>query len=123
MRYHVPTRIADDLDLLIEPTANSAAAVIAALSECPLISTSNLDVERMTQPQKIQIPVKIHYHADILKPANDFNFEKHWEQAADARVGHTIVKVASRDTLREFLICSNEEKHKNDLQLLASIAG
>jgi hypothetical protein len=59
VRYHVPERDAGGLDILIEPTAQTASALISALSTCPLISTIELTVEKLTQPQKIQIPAKI----------------------------------------------------------------
>ena len=123
VRYHVPERDADDLDILIEPSVKTASAVISALTSCPLISTAGLTVEKLTQPQKIQIPAKIYYYADILKPAHDFNFDLHWILAHDAKVGQIPVKVASVKTLLALLVDSNEPKHASDISLLVSITG
>jgi hypothetical protein len=121
VRYHVPERDAGDLDILIEPSAQTASAVISALSSSPLISTADLTVEKLTQPQKIQIPAKIYYYADILKPASDFDFELHWTQTHDAKIGQIPVKIASVKTLLVLLADSNELKHANDISLLMSI--
>jgi len=123
VRYHVSERDAGDLDILIEPSAQTAIAVISALSSNPLISTAGLTVEKLTQPQRIQIPAKIYYYADILKPAYDFDFDLHWAQAHDAMIGQIPVKVASVKTLLALLAYSNEPKHANDLSLLMSISG
>ncbi|MDO9107141.1 MAG: hypothetical protein Q7U57_19540 [Methylovulum sp.] len=122
VRYHVPERDAGDLDILIEPSAQTASAVISALSSCPLISTVGLTVEKLTQPQKILIPAKIYYYADILKPAHDFDFDLHWAKAHDARIGQIPVKVASVKTLLALLVDSNEPKHASDISLLVSIS-
>ena len=123
VRYHLPERDSGDLDILIEPSAKTASAVISALSSCPLISTADLTVEKLIQPQKIQIPAKIHFYADILKPAYDFDFDLHWAQAHDARIGQIPVKVASVKTLLALLVDSNEPKHASDISLLVSISG
>lgn len=123
VRYHVSERDAGDLDILIEPSVQTASAVISALSSSPLISTADLTVEKLTQPQKIQIPAKIYYYADILKPASDFDFELHWAQTHDTRIGQIPVKVASVKTLLVLLADSNELKHANDISLLMSIFG
>lgn len=123
VRYHVPERDTGDLDILIEPSVQTARAVISALASCPLISTADLTVEKLTQPQKIQIPAKIYYYADILKPVHDFDFDLHWVQAHDARIGQLPVKVASVKTLLELLVDSNEQKHANDISLLMSTSG
>lgn len=112
VQFHVPDRQVDDLDVLIEPTLQTANAVIAALSSNPMV-THCITVEELTQPKR-QVCAKTYFYADILTPGPNMVFKDHWAQAHDARIGVTPVKVASVTTLLELLSHSTELKHIAD---------
>ena len=120
VQYYVPSRRANDLDLLIEPSAETAEKVIAVLSSCPLIRHS-ITVDQIVQPKRIQIPAKIYFQADIITPGPDMSFDKQWQLARDAKLGSTTVKVASVETLLALLSQSTEPKHVQDIALLKQV--
>jgi hypothetical protein len=117
VHYHVPERQAADLDILIEPSADTAEKVIAVLSSCPLIHHT-ITVEQLLRPKRIQIPAKVYFNADILTPGESIDFDYHWRLAHDARVGTALVKVAAIETLMFLLSQSSELKHAQDIELL-----
>lgn len=121
VHYHVPTRQVDDLDLLIEPSVTNAQKLIETISLCPLINHS-ITVNQLIQPQKIQIPLKIYFYADILTPGSDINFDEEWHQAHVSKIGQTTVKVAAIETLLKLLSQSTNSKHINDIRLLKQCA-
>ncbi|HRH86425.1 MAG TPA: hypothetical protein PLO41_06235 [Rubrivivax sp.] len=122
VQFHVPGRHVDDLDLLIDPTVQTAKAVIAALSSNPMVMHS-ITVEELIQPKRMQIPAKVYFYADILTPGPDMVFEEHWAQAYESRIGSTPVKVASVTTLLELLSLSTEPKHADDIAHLKAGQG
>lgn len=121
VKFYVPEREVDDLDLLIDPCESNASKVLAALSN-PILRHS-ITIEQLTQPKKIQVPVKIHYYMDILTPGPDLDFTEAWNAACEARLGNTLVRVASIATLLQLLAASQEPKHVEDRQLLDALRG
>jgi hypothetical protein len=119
---HAPEREVGDLDLLIERSSETAKKVIAVLSSCPLI-THSITVDQLLGSKKTQIPAKVYFNADILTAGEDANFDQFWEQAHDARIGNTPVKVASIGTLLLLLSQSDQPKHVQDAALLKQITG
>lgn len=122
VHYHAPERKVGDLDILIERPPDTAQKVIAVLSSCPLIQHS-ITTEQLLRPKKTQIPAKIYFNVDILTPGEEIDFDQHWSQAHDARVGNTPVKVAAVETLLLLLSLSTEPKHAQDIELLKAIIG
>ncbi|MEP6958634.1 MAG: hypothetical protein ABI980_07875 [Nitrospirota bacterium] len=122
VHYHAPERKVGDLDLLIERSSETAEKVIAVLSSCPLIK-HNITVGQLLRPKRVQIPAKVYFNADILTTGDDTNFDQYWEQAHDARIGNTPVKVAAVETLLLLLSQSDQPKHFQDIALLRQIKG
>ena len=122
VHYHAPERKVGDLDLLIERSPETAENVIAVLSSCPLIKHS-ITIDQLLRPNRVQIPAKVYFNADILTAGEDTNFDQYWEQAHDARIGNTPVKVAAVETLMLLLSQSDQPKHAQDITLLKQIKG
>ena len=64
------------------------------------------------------MPAKVYFNADILTAGEDANFNQYWDQAHDARIGNTPVKVAAVETLMLLLSQSDQPKHAQDITLL-----
>ncbi len=122
VHYHVPERKVGDLDLLIERSPETAEKVIDVLSSCLLIKHS-ITIDQLLRPKRVQIPVKVYFNADILTAGEDTNFDHYWEQAHDAKIGNTPVKVAAVETLMFLLSQSDQPKHAQDITLLKQIKG
>jgi hypothetical protein len=120
VHYHAPEREVGDLDLLIERSPETAEKVIAVLSSCPLIKHS-ITIDQLLGSKRIQIPAKVYFNADILTAGKDTNFDYYWEQAHDARIGNTPVKVAAVETILLLLSQSDQPKHVQDIALLKQV--
>mgnify|MGYP003460165463 CR=1 FL=1 len=83
----------------------------------------SITVDQLLGSKKTQIPAKVYFNADILTAGEDANFDQFWEQAHDARIGNTPVKVASIGTLLLLLSQSDQPKHVQDAALLKQITG
>jgi hypothetical protein len=122
IHYHVPERKADDLDLLLEPSLDTARKVIGVL--LPHFPGSHLTAEQLAKP-RVHLPLKgkgSPFYADILTPDAEMNFAEHWERADEAIFGtHTVVKVASIETILLRLSQVSEPKHVRDIELLKRI--
>jgi hypothetical protein len=116
VKYYVPDREVDDLDILIEPSRDTAAKVLAALFS-PLLR-HNITVDQLTQPKKSQISVKTDFYLDILTPGPTLEFGHEWAMAQQATLGATPVRIASIETLFKLLSFSQEPKHIRDTELL-----
>jgi hypothetical protein len=120
VRYYIPSREADDLDVLIDPTEQNAVAVINALNSC---GNPRWDCppSRLTRPH-LHFRVKKYYYLDILTPDADTNFDAVWSEGTEARVAHTphsiAVRVASIPRLIEMIASSNKPKHLDDIRML-----
>ncbi|HEY6281663.1 MAG TPA: hypothetical protein VIW72_07740 [Burkholderiales bacterium] len=119
VQFYVPDRQVDDLDILIDPSQETAAKVIAALSS-PLFHHS-ITVEQLTQLKRIQVPVKIDFYLDILTPGPEIDFAQEWTLAREAKLGATPVRVAAIETLLKLLSGSQEPKHIRDIELLKRV--
>lgn len=118
---YVPERVVRDLDLLIQPTLETAKKVLAAL-DSPLIRVP-FTAEEMLRPVRLRIPIKIDYNMDILTPGPDIDFETEYLRAESARLGSAVVKVAAPATLRALLRTSDDPKHASDLLALDRYEG
>ena len=69
-------------------------------------------------------PLKGEFYADILKAEPWFDFTEHWNEAHDALVFNTPVKVASRRALllRLSWLDDLQLKHMRDMELLRRAA-
>jgi hypothetical protein len=122
VKFYVPERPVEDLDLLIEPSKGNASKVLTAVSSSPLFRR-DITVEKLIRP-KLQICVKIfEYYMDILTPGPDLDFIEAWNMAAEGRIGNTRVRVAAIATLLRSLSSSQEPKHARDRELLEALRG
>jgi len=122
VQCYSPSREVKDLDLLIEPSRETAGKIIAALDSFPLIR-HDFTVDQIAQSKRLQIQLKIFFNADLITPGPDMNFDEHWQQARDAKLGRSAVRIASVETLILLLSQSTEPKHVQDIAHLKQIAG
>lgn len=112
--YYVPSRIADDLDLMIDPHTENVRATISALHSiglpCPFTA------EQFAKP-KVQLPLKGVQYADIVTPAEELNFQHAYSIAESARLNGVSVKLAAIETLLQTKATDREQDLK-DAQLL-----
>jgi hypothetical protein len=123
VRYYIPDREADDLDVLIEPSEQTAQAVIDALNSCGGLLWPVLPAELMKP--KLHWPVKEYYYLDLLTPDAATKFETVWSKATEARVFHrplpVPVRIASIETLLDMMSKSEKTKHANDAKRLREV--
>jgi len=77
VKFYVPQRAVEDLDLLVERTKGNASKVLTAVSSSPLFRR-NITVGQLIRP-KLQICVKMfECYMDILTPGPDLDFIEAW---------------------------------------------
>jgi len=118
VRFYVAERQADDLDLLVEQTSENANRLFQAMTSLGLEpefpqSTIAIPGER---PQ--QLPLKRYHYADIVTMGRDVNFPKEWAQSQEAFIGHSRVRIASRELLIAMKRKVGREKDLSDVELL-----
>ena len=118
VRFYVPEREADDLDVMIEPTLNNARRVLETLQAFGMTGATAADLAQPGQHISFKRPC----YLDILTPREGFSFETMLASASDAYVRHgglqVPIKVASKDMLVALLAGSEHEKHAEDIRLL-----
>ncbi|MCP5363828.1 MAG: hypothetical protein H6905_01090 [Hyphomicrobiales bacterium] len=119
--WYCPDRQADDMDLLIEPTAENSALISRALASLGLGGHSADAFAGLG----LQIPIKNVYHAELLTPEKgSASFAEVEANAVDARLFNIPVRLASVSTLismKRRAIASAEsqrEKHLRDVECL-----
>ena len=122
VKFYVPQRAVEDLDLLVERTKGNASKVLTAVSSSPLFRR-NITVGQLIRP-KLQICVKMfECYMDILTPGPDLDFIEAWNMAAEARIGNARVRVAAIATLLQLLSSSQQPKHARDREALEALGG
>lgn len=99
-RFHVPEwREPNDLDVVIEPSEETARKVIDAVSS--IAGRRITDDPRLLARPNTGFPEKTVLNVDVLTPLPGFDFGEHWPLAEDAMMAYTgtIVRVASIATL------------------------
>ena len=119
--WHCLTRQADDMDLLVEPSAENSKQISLALTKLQLNGFSD---ESFAKPG-LQVPLKNHYYAELLTPSDDGpKFSELESQAVDAKLFNIPVRVASISTLIAMkqraaqIEPAQSEKHLRDIRLL-----
>ena len=98
--YHCPQqdRIADDLDLLINPAPENAKRVKAAFDYLDKIgmneTQTNIDYMELTKPN-LHLVLKRHLWADILTPTEDFEFDKVYSKAIQEKINGISARITS----------------------------
>jgi hypothetical protein len=124
--WYCSERQADDMDLLIDPTAENSARLCVALKSQRVCG---FDTSSFTKPS-LQVPLKGQHYAELLTPL------KGWppfdELAADAVSAHLFqlpVRVASIRTLMFMKQCASaaaealKAKHDRDIGYLCALSG
>src|SRR3954452_9946505 len=89
VHHHAPERQADDLDLLVAQTLESARGVTAALLSIGI--RPEFTEEQFVNARKVRIELKRGaLYADILTAGRNFDFEEHWHKGDEARIGGTV---------------------------------
>jgi hypothetical protein len=119
--WYCPERLADDMDLLVNPTLENSKRVAKALSGLRL---SGFDEASFARPA-LQVPLKQYYYAEILTPRNDGpSYPEIAADPVDAKLFTIPVRLASVRSLiclKEHALTSKQPdraKHQRDIGLL-----
>jgi len=119
--WHCPERQADDMDLLVDPSAENSARIVAALVKLRLHGFTVDSFARLG----LQVPLKGNYYAELLTPTREAPpFVETEAQAVHAKLFNISVRVASVPALiamkRHAVQVATEqrEKHFKDIALL-----
>lgn len=120
IRYYVPTRDADDLEIMIEPSEEAAGALMAELprwNEPP-----GFAADAISTPGNLprHLPLKKFLHLDLIVPAASFSFEAEWMRAQPATLNQRQVKIAAPELLIEMKKGSTRDKDIQDVVTLRS---
>lgn len=119
--WHCPERQADDMDLLVDPTAENSARIATALRKLQLFGFSPESFAKLG----LQVPLKSTYFAELLTPQQSCpNFSEVDADAVDAKLFNIPVRLASVAALVEMKkraarsAMEQNEKHLQDIALL-----
>ena len=118
--WHCPSRSADDMDILIEPTIENSGRVANALTR---VGLNGFGPDSFANHGK-QARLDRYHYADLLTPSGNISFSDVDADAVDAKLFNIPVRVASVVTLirmKEAAInaCQSEaSKHSRDIELL-----
>lgn len=118
--WHCPSRSADDMDLLIEPTIENSGRVVNALAS---VGLNGFGPDSFANNGK-QARLDRYHYADLLTPNGNITFSDVDSDAVGAKLFNMPVRVASVVSLirmKEAAIdaCqSRESKHSIDIELL-----
>lgn len=127
MAWHCTERMADDMDLLIEPTARNAAKVAQAFTRLGLSGVSASSFVRLG----LQVPLKdAPFYAELLTPKQGgMTYAEAEAGAVDARLFNIPVRVASVTALigmktqaAESTLGAERQKHLYDVKSLEGVA-
>ena len=120
--WYCSERQADDMDLLVEPTAENSARIEEALAS---IGIPNVPAAAFIRSD-LQVPLKQIFYAELLTPrTGQPSFADISVSAVDAKLFGIPVRVASRATLlhmKRAAVASGDasaEKHQRDIALLS----
>ncbi len=123
MQHYCPDRAADDLDLLIEPTAEAGEAIKDILYG--FNDAASFAPEDFAKPAR-HYSQKRALYLDLLTPRADERFDLLWEKATSTTVNGVAVRVADRNDLLEMKRRAvrerANEKDIRDVQLLEARA-
>ncbi|WP_147468486.1 hypothetical protein [Corallococcus interemptor] len=118
VRHYAASRVARDLDLLIEPEPSNAKKTLQALARLSLFLTATPD--RLTLSAQQSHIYTAEFCADIVTPRPEVDFEKEWQAASLARIRHHRVRVISRAGLIRMKTATGRSKDEADIELLIS---
>lgn len=123
VHFYIPTRLCNDLDVLIGPTKENAERVLCVFRELHL--EFKYPPETLTLPYK-RIPLHLstgltEYDADILTPGHDGDFHRAWESARFAKMADRKVRVAPRHYLIQMKERSERTEDREDIRQLEDV--
>lgn len=117
--WHCPERQADDMDLLVDPTAENSACVAKALAQLRIVGFS---ADSFARPG-LQVPLKGTYYAELLTPQQgSASFSEVEAEAVDAKLFNIPVRLASASSLiamKKVAVRSAEEQREKHLKDIA----
>lgn len=123
--WHCPECQADDMDLLVDPSAENSARIVAALAKLRLHGFTADSFTRLG----LQVPLKGNYYAELLTPTRESpSFVVTEAQAVHAKLFNISVRVASVPVLIAMkrhavqVAAEQREKHFKDIALLEGLA-
>ena len=122
--WYWPERLADDMDLLINPTVENSVRVMKILrSQCLQIDEKTSFVR-----EGLQVPLKTRHYAELLTPKNQGeSFMQSAAKAIQGKLFNFPVLIAAKETLismKSFADGTTDpllEKHRRDLKVLRSL--
>jgi predicted nucleotidyltransferase len=122
--FHARPRATKDLDILVDPTAENAHRVLAALREFFGGADLNYTVEDLIDPQWIiqlgVAPVRI----DLLSEIPGFaNFEGAWKNRVDAQFGAVKAHYLGLDDLIQAKEAAGRPQDRADVRVLRRAKG
>ncbi|OYX46044.1 MAG: hypothetical protein B7Y90_17250 [Alphaproteobacteria bacterium 32-64-14] len=115
VKFYVPERQIDDLDILLDKRPDNVARLLDALR--PLYG-NNIPPEHLTQSAKAQMPLKHFHYADVVTADDSFDFDAEWGAGSDGLVNGQPVRFASRGLLIRHKAGGERPKDASDLALL-----
>ena len=119
--WYCSSRVADDMDLLVNPTSENSGRISSALSTLHLNDFNENSFTRLG----LQVPLKHIYYAELLTPRKDGpTYSEIAADAADAKIFNIPVRIASVAgliRLKELAVSVLERekiKHTKDIELL-----
>lgn len=118
VRYYVPSRVADDLDVMIRPSAREAQAIMDDLYKWN--EEPNFSLDALSNPGDLprHLPLKKFLYLDLIVPAANFPFDAEWQRASPATLKQRAVRVAAPDLLIELKTDSAREEDVDDVRAL-----
>ena len=122
--WHWLEREADDMDLLLNPTAENSIRVVSALRSQRLDAHDEIAFVR----EGLQIQLKESHYAELLTPRNDGeSYVEAAKKAVKGKIFNFSVLIAAKETLIAMKIFADNtsdplhEKHRRDLKALRSL--
>jgi len=122
--WHWLEREADDMDLLLNPTAENSIRVVRALRSQHLEAHDEIAFVR----EGLQIQLKESHYAELLTPRNDGeSYVEAAKKAVKGKIFNFSVLIAAKETLIAMKIFADNtsdplhEKHRRDLKALRSL--
>lgn len=119
--WYLPSRLADDMDLLVNPTVENSERIARALTNVGIHSHDRNSFAELG----VQASIKKDFYCEIITPKHDGptfgEIAKNALQAKLFRIPILIPSVSALIRLKEHAVNSDEsiaEKHQNDIDLL-----
>ena len=120
LAWHIPTRQADDMDLIVNPITENSKRVFSALASLGQVADSELAFNSLGQ----QLILKGQgFYADILTPGfSSLSYTELSTNALPINLFNISIFIPSKENLLRLLTEANEqeysEKHAKDIELL-----